>query len=294
MGADETLWLGLTQAKDQGDPEKNLEHHEALIQQAAAQGAQVVCLQELFKTRYLPQTQDPDRFDHAEPIPGETTDRLATLAQEHEIVIVAPIFERRARGVYHNSAAVIDADGSLLGTYRKMHIPHDPNFYEKYYFTPGDAQEDAFPVFDTRHGRIGVMICWDQWFPEPARIMALQDADVLLYPTCIGHAEQDAAVHKDQLQAWLLAQRAHALANGTYVAAANRAGQEGTLTFWGRSFIADPFGRITAQAPFNKEHVLVEALDLSLTEETRRAWPFMRDRRPEAYHDITQRHIDDA
>ncbi len=293
MGTNDTLRLALTQAKDQGDPTKNLEHHEHLIQQAAHQDAHVVCLQELFKTRYFPQHQDERFFDHAEPIPGETTDRLSHLATEHDLVIFAPLFEERAPGIYHNTAAIIDTDGTIQGTYRKMHIPHDPNFYEKYYFTPGDTQ-DPFPVFDTAHGRIGVMICWDQWFPEPARIMTLKDADVILYPTCIGHAEADQAVHEDQQEAWQLAQRAHALANGTYVAAANRTGPEGTLTFWGKSFIADPFGRITAQAPYNQEHVLVEPLDLSLKQDTRRAWPFLRDRRPEAYDSVTKRHITDA
>ncbi len=292
MGADDEVRLALTQARDKGDPEKNLEHHERLIQDAAEQGAEIVCLQEMFRTSYIPQVQDPDRFELAEPIPGETTDRLQALAEDLGVVLVAPLFEKRAPGIHHNSAAVIDADGSLLGTYRKMHIPHDPNFYEKYYFTPGDAEEDGFRVFDTAAGRIGVLICWDQWFPEGARLTALQDADVLLYPTCIGHADADEDVHEQQLEAWQLAQRAHALANGVFVAAANRVGREGALTFWGRSFVADPFGRVQAQAPFNEEHVLVETLELDRIEETRNAWPFLRDRRPDAYGDITKRMID--
>lgn len=289
-----TLTLGLTQAPDLGDPEKNLERHEQLVRQAADRGAELVCLQELFKTRYLPQVEDPALFDHAEPIPGPTTDRFGELAAELGVVIVAPIFEQRAAGIYHNSAAVLDADGSLLGTYRKMHIPHDPNFYEKYYFTPGDADEDGFRVFDTAAGRIGVLVCWDQWFPEGARLTALKGADLLLYPTCIGHAEADADVQEEQLEAWQLAQRAHALANGTYVAAANRVGQEGTITFWGRSFVADPFGRVVAEAPFNEEHVLVAEIDLDEIERTRRAWPFLRDRRPDAYGPIASRLLDDG
>lgn len=288
-----SLTLGLTQARDLGDPSKNLERHEELVRQAADQGADVVCLQELFRTSYIPQVEDPERFDLAEPIPGETTDRMGELAAELGVVVVAPIFERRTSGVYHNSAAVIDADGSLAGTYRKMHIPHDPNFYEKFYFTPGDADEDGFRVFDTAVGRIGVLICWDQWFPEGARLTAMKGADLVLYPTCIGHAEADEDVYEEQLEAWQVAQRAHALANGTFVAAANRVGREGTITFWGRSFVADPFGRVVAQAPFNEEHVLVHELDLERIEATRRAWPFLRDRRPDAYGAITKR-LDDG
>lgn len=293
MAADEgTIELGLVQARDAGSREKNLERAEGFVREAAEEGAEVVCLQELFTTSYVPRVEDPDRFDLAEPIPGETTDRMAELADMLDTVIVAPVFERRTAGIYHNSAAVLDADGSLSGTYRKMHIPHDPNFYEKYYFTPGDPDEDGFRVFDTAAGSIGVLVCWDQWFPEAARATALKGADVLLYPTCIGHAEADEAVHEEQIDAWTTAQRAHALANGTYVAAANRVGREGSLTFWGRSFVADPFGRVTAQAPFNEEHVLVETLDLEAIEETRRAWPFLRDRRPEAYGDLGTRYQD--
>ncbi len=290
---DGEIRLGLIQAPDLGDPAKNLEHHASLVRQAAEEGAEIVCLQELFRTSYIPQVEEIERFDLAEEIPGETTDRLSELAAELGVVIVAPIFEKRAPGVYHNSAAVIDADGTLLGTYRKMHIPHDPNFYEKYYFTPGDADQDGFKVFDTQAGRLGVLICWDQWFPEAARLTAMKGADVIVYPTCIGHAEQDAEEHEEQLDAWQTAQRAHALANGTYVAAANRVGTEDAITFWGRSFVADPMGRIVAEAPFDEEHVLVTTLDLDETEATRRAWPFLRDRRPDAYDEITKRLIDE-
>ncbi len=284
-----TLTLGLTQAKDLGDAEKNLEHHLALIDQATDQGAQVVCLQELFGSHYFPQHEDPSYFDLAEPIPGPTTQAVGRRAAEHGIVVVAPIFERRAAGIYHNSAAVLDADGSLLGTYRKMHIPHDPNFFEKYYFTPG---EEGFKVFDTAHGRLGVLICWDQWYPEAARITALKGADVLLYPTCIGHAEADADVADEQRASWQLAQQAHALANGIHVAAANRVGVEGGLTFWGGSFVADPFGRIVDQAPVGEEAVLISEIDLDRSEEVRRAWPFLRDRRIDAYDEITRRYIE--
>lgn len=289
MDAQGSITVGLTQARDLGDPTKNLEHHEDLICEAAEDGAELVCLQELFRTEYVTRVEDQERFDWAEPVPGETTDRLGELAAELGVVVIAPVFERRAAGVYHNTAAVIDADGSLLGTYRKMHIPHDPNFYEKYYFTPGDPEEDGFRVFDTAAGKIGVLICWDQWFPEGARLTALQGADLLLYPTCIGHAEADEDVWERQREAWMLAQRAHALANGVYVAAANRVGREGTIEFWGSSFVADPFGEVVAQAPTGEEHVLVHELDLDRIEATRRAWPFLRDRRPEAYGDITKR-----
>ncbi len=289
--APDTVTVALTQARDLGDPTKNLEHHLELVRQASDQGAGVVCLQELFRTAYFPQTEDPALFDLAEPIPGPTTEAMGELAAELGIVIIAPIFERRAAGIYHNSAAVIDADGSLLGAYRKMHIPHDPGFFEKYYFTPGDQ---GFRTFDTAVGRIGVLVCWDQWFPEGARLAALQGARVLFYPTCIGYGDADEAVWHEQREAWQLAQRAHALANGVYVAAANRVGREGNITFWGSSFVADPFGRRSAQAPADDEAILVEELDMSRIEQTRRAWPFLRDRRVDAYAGLGERFIDDA
>lgn len=285
-----TVKVGLVQARDLGDPEKNLEHHVARIREAAEAGAEIVCLQELFRTAYFCQAEDPGLFDLAEPVPGPTTDRMGALAAELGVVLIVPVFERRAAGIYHNAAVVFDADGTELGTYRKMHIPHDPNFYEKYYFTPGDL---GFRTFDTRFGRIGVLICWDQWFPEGARLTALQGAEVLFYPTCIGHSDEDQEHAVRQQDAWMLAQRAHALANGVYVCAANRVGREDAITFWGGSFVADPFGHVAAQAPNGEEHVLVTELDLSLIEPTRRGWPFLRDRRTDAYGDLTKRFLDE-
>jgi N-carbamoylputrescine amidase len=282
--------LALIQSPDLGDPGKNLERHEQLVRQAADEGAELVCLQELFRTDYFPREEDQALFDRAEPIPGETTDRLGELADELGLVIVAPVFEERTAGVYHNSAAVIDRDGSIAGVYRKTHIPHDPNFFEKYYFTPG---EEGPLVVDTAVGRIGVLICWDQWFPEAARLAALEGADVVLYPTCIGHADADEDVAEEQREAWMLAQRAHALANEVYVAAANRVGREPSINFWGASFVAGPFGDVVAQAPVGEEHVLAATLDLERIEDTRKAWPFLRDRRPALYGDLTRRLVDD-
>jgi N-carbamoylputrescine amidase len=282
--------LALIQSPDRGDPSKNLERHEQLVREAVEQGAELVCLQELFRTEYLPRVEDPDRFDWAEEIPGETTDRLGALANELDVVIVAPIFEERTPGVYHNSAAVIEQDGSIAGVYRKTHIPHDPNFFEKYYFTPGD---EGPLVVETSAGTIGLMICWDQWFPEPARLAALEGADVILYPTCIGHADADEDVAEDQREAWLLAQRAHALANEVYVAAANRVGREAPITFWGASFVAGPFGKVHEQAPVGEEHVLHATLDLDRSQQMRKTWPFLRDRRPDLYEGLTRRLLDD-
>jgi N-carbamoylputrescine amidase len=287
-----TIRLGLVQQADAGTREKNLERAEGLVREAAEQGAEVVCLQELFATGYVPLVEDPDRFGLAEPVPGATTDRMGELADALDTVIVAPVFEERAPGVYHNTACVLDADGSLAGRYRKMHIPHDPNFHEKYYFTPGDPDEDGFGTVDTAAGRLGVLVCWDQWFPEGARATALDGADVLLYPTCIGHSDADEDVHEAQLDAWRTVQRAHAIANGTYVAAANRVGREGPVTFWGESFVAGPLGQVEARAPFDEEHVLVHELDLDRAEGTRKAWPFLRDRRPEAYEGLLSRYRD--
>ncbi|MDX1611314.1 MAG: carbon-nitrogen hydrolase [Candidatus Thermoplasmatota archaeon] len=284
--ATRTLTVGLTQARDLGDPEKNLEHHLDLIRQASAEGAQVICLQELFRTDYFPATEDPALFDLAEPIPGPTTQAVAALAEELEVVVIVPIFEERAPGIYHNSAAIIDADATLAGVYRKMHIPHDPGFFEKYYFTPGDQ---GFQAFDTRYGRLGVLICWDQWFPEAARLAALEGAEVLFYPTCIGYAPEDAPFKDDQHEAWQLAQRAHALANGVHVCVANRVGEEAHATFWGQSFVSDPFGRVLAQASEEEEAILVQTLDLSETARVRRAWPFLRDRRIDAYQRMGER-----
>lgn len=253
---------------------------------AADQGAQIVCTQELFCSRYFCQTEDAAKFDLAETIPGPTTDTLQNLAGELGITIIASLFEKRMRGLYHNTAGVIDADGELLGIYRKMHIPDDPEYYEKYYFTPGDL---GFRVFDTRFGRVAVLICWDQWFPEGARAAALQGAEVLFYPTAIGWHDHESAHHAAQHDAWQTMQRSHAIANGVFVVAVNRVGREDQLSFFGQSFVADPFGRILHRSPADREETIVLDLDPGLIEATRRDWPFLRDRRIESYGDLTRR-----
>jgi N-carbamoylputrescine amidase len=286
--------VGLVQMRCGPDPEANLEKAVARIREAAARGAQIVCLQELFRGTYFCQREDPSLFDLAEPVPGPSTEVLSRVARETGTAIVASLFERRAAGVYHNTAAVLDADGSLLGLYRKMHIPDDPLYYEKYYFTPGDL---GFRAFDTRFGRIGVLVCWDQWYPEGARLTALQGANILFYPTAIGWHPSEKTEHgKAQHEAWELMQRAHAVANGVYVAAANRVGHEGPagggLEFWGASFVSDPFGVVQARAAHDQEEVLVVPCDLRRLEEVRRNWPFLRDRRIDAYGDLTRRLID--
>jgi N-carbamoylputrescine amidase len=290
----QSVTLGLVQMRCQPDPEANLENAVDRIRQAAKAGAQIICLQELFRSQYFCQRQDPSIFDLAEPVPGPTTERLGRVARETSTVIVASLFERRTAGVYHNTAAVLDADGSLLGLYRKMHIPDDPLYFEKYYFTPGDL---GFRAFDTRHGRIGVLVCWDQWYPEAARLTALHGAEIIFYPTAIGwHPREKNAFGAAQYEAWQLMQRSHALANGVYVAAANRVGHEGApdggLEFWGGSFISDPFGGVLRQASHDNEHVLVVTCDLKRIEEVRRNWPFLRDRRIDAYGDLTRRLLD--
>jgi N-carbamoylputrescine amidase len=267
---------------------------ERLVREAARRGAQIVCLKELFNAPYFCKSQQAERFDLAEPIPGETTDAMARLARELAVVLIVPMFERQAPGVYRNSAVVIDADGTVLGVYRKMHIPDDPLFYEKYYFTPGDTT--GFQVWKTRYATIGVLICWDQWYPEAARITSLLGAQVLFYPTAIGwHPSEQAEWGEAQVDAWRTMQRSHAIANGVYVAAPNRIGHEdepGTdgLTFFGRSFIADPFGRYVAEAG-GDEAILLATCDPALIETTRRNWPFLRDRRIDAYGPILQRYL---
>jgi N-carbamoylputrescine amidase len=283
------------------EPEDNLKKAIDFISQAAQQGAQVVCLPELFQTQYFCQREDAALFDLAEPVPGPASARLSQAAAQAGVALVASLFERRAAGLYHNTAAIFDADGSLLGTYRKMHIPDDPLFYEKYYFTPGDQ---GFKTFDTRFGRVGTLICWDQWYPEGARLTALRGASVLFYPTAIGwHPAEKAEFGLAQYDAWRTVQRGHAIANGVFVAAVNRVGfetgnirgQEAPgqgLEFWGGSFIADPFGRILAQGSHDKEEILHAEVDLRLQEDTRRNWPFLRDRRVDAYGEITSRFID--
>ncbi len=258
-------------------------------------GAQIVCLQELFRSQYFCREEDARLFDLAETIPGPSTDLLCPLAAELDVVIIASLFEKRATGLYHNTAAIIDADGKLLGLYRKMHIPDDPLFFEKFYFTPGDL---GFRAFDTKFGRIATLVCWDQWYPEAARLASLTGANILFYPTAIGwHPAEKAQYGAAQHDAWRTAQRAHAIANGIYVAAVNRVGFEGPpdkgLEFWGASFVSDPFGRVLAEASHDKEEILIVECDTKQMEEVRRNWPFLRDRRIDAYGDITSRFLRD-
>ena len=276
------------------DPAENLAKAQWRIREAASKGAQIVCVQELFRSQYFCREENAALFDLAEPIPGPTTECFSKLAEELSIVIIGSVFERRAAGVYHNTALVIDGDGSLLGLYRKMHIPDDPLYFEKYYFTPGDL---GFRAFDTRYARVAPLVCWDQWYPEAARLAALSGAQVLFYPTAIGwHPSEKAEFGAAQHDAWRTIQRAHAIANGLYVAAVNRVGCEGPpergLEFWGGSFVADPFGRVLAEASQADEETLVVECDPRQIEEVRRNWPFLRDRRIDAYSAITKRVID--
>jgi len=287
----EKLTVGLLQRQCSKDPAANLAGTVEAIREAAERGAQIVCLEELFRSQYFCREENGDNFDLAEPIPGPTTEALSKLARQLDIVIIASIFERRAAGLYHNTAAVLDADGALLGLYRKMHIPDDPLYYEKFYFTPGDL---GFPNFDTRYGRIGVLVCWDQWYPEGARLSSLRGANILFYPTAIGwHPSEKAEFGAAQLDAWRTIQRSHAIANGIFVAAVNRVGFEGPadsgLEFWGSSFVADPFGQLIAESPTNKEEILIAECDLRRMEEVRRNWPFLRDRRTDAYAPLLER-----
>jgi N-carbamoylputrescine amidase len=298
--------VALIQQAVPADPTAIVTETITKIREAAKNGAQVILLQELFNSRYFATAQQGERFDIAEPIPGPTVTAMQAIAKELAVVIVVPIFERQAAGVYRNSAAIVDADGSLLGVYRKMHIPDDPLYYEKYYFTPGDATQDergttpgaanGFRVWQTRYARLGVLICWDQWYPEAARITTLLGADILIYPTAIGwHPSEKAEFGKDQVDAWRTVQRGHAIANGVYVAATNRVGHEpepGTdgLEFFGHSFVSDPFGRIIADAGTGPE-TLIATIDPKQIEETRRNWPFLRDRRIDAYGPILNRYL---
>jgi N-carbamoylputrescine amidase len=286
--------VGLIQMACSRDPSENLAKAEWRVREAAGQGAQIVCLQELFRSQYFCREENARLFDLAEAVPGPATDALSRLARHLNVVIVAPLFERRAPGVYHNTAAVIDADGSLLGLYRKMHIPDDPLYFEKFYFTPGDL---GFRNFDTRYGRIAALVCWDQWYPEAARIAALGGAQLLLYPTAIGwHPSEKAQYGAAQHDAWRTIQRSHAIANGIYVAAVNRVGFEGPpehgLEFWGGSFVADPFGQVLAEASNDREETLIVECDRRRIDEVRRNWPFLRDRRIDAYAGILNRLID--
>ena len=293
--------VGLVQMSATPDPDKNLQRAIDRLHQAVAKGAQIVCLPELFQTQYFCQREDAALFDLAESIPGPTTARLSDVAKQLKVVLIASMFERRAAGVYHNTAVMIDGDGSLRGIYRKMHIPDDPLYYEKFYFTPGDL---GFKAFDTQVGRVGTLVCWDQWYPEGARLTALQGAQVLFYPTAIGwHPAEKEQFGAAQYDAWQTIQRAHAIANGVYVAVVNRVGfEEGDvrgnkapgkgLEFWGGSFISDPFGRVIAHASHDEEEILVGDVDMRALEDIRRNWPFLRDRRIDAYAPITSRLID--
>lgn len=293
----EKFTIGLVQMRSTADAKRNLARVSAHIREAADRGAQIISTHELFRSEYFCRTEDADLFNLAEPVPGPTTDELAKLAKENKIVIVASLFERRAAGIYHNTCAILDADGAFLGKYRKMHIPDDPLYYEKFYFTPGDL---GFPTFDTRYGRVGVQICWDQWYPEGARAISLGGAQVIFYPTSIGwHPQEKTEFGAAQLDAWRTIQRGHAIANGVYVAVVNRVGFEGGaksgdtgIEFWGNSFVADPFGRIVAQASSDKEEVLVVECDSAKSEDTRRNWPFLRDRRIDAYEPILRRWLE--
>jgi N-carbamoylputrescine amidase len=297
----ENFRVGLVQMSATPDPEENLRRAIQRVEDAAKKGAQIVCLPELFQTQYFCQREDAALFDLAEPIPGPTSAKLADTAKRLRIVLIGSLFEKRAPGVYHNTAVMLDADGTLRGIYRKMHIPDDPLYYEKYYFTPGDL---GFKAFDTQVGKVGTLVCWDQWYPEGARLTALQGAQVLFYPTAIGwHPDEKAQYGEAQYDAWQTIQRAHAIANGVYVAVVNRVGfEQGDirgnkatgkgLEFWGGSFIADPFGRTIAKGSHDKEEILIGEVDSRVLEDTRRNWPFLRDRRIDSYGPITSRMID--
>src|SRR6266576_2270469 len=285
--ARENVTLGLIQMSTGENPSVNLAKAVDRVEVAAKKGAQIVCLQELFRSRYFCQSENHRNFKLAEPIPGPTTEALGALACEREIVIVASVFERRSAGIYHNTAVVIDADGSIAGMYRKMHIPDDPLYYEKFYFTPGDL---GFPSFQTRYAKIGALVCWDQWFPEGARSSALSGAQILFYPTAIGWIPNEPRpMARRQRDAWELIQRSHAVANGVYVASVNRVGREGKIKFWGNSFVAGPFGEIVAHAGGEREEILLAKCDLAKIEETRQSWPFLRDRRIDAYGPLLSR-----
>ncbi len=279
--------IGLVQQAVGDDLDRNLARAEEAIREAASGGAQIVCLQELFRSTYFCQREDASLFDLAEPIPGPTTERMSKIAADCGVVLIVPVFERRAAGLYHNSAVVIERDGTMIGHYRKMHIPDDPLFYEKFYFTPGDL---GFHGVDTSAGRIGVLICWDQWFPEAARLLALDGAELLFYPTAIAYLDGETDEENASMrESWLTVQRGHAIANGVFVCAANRVGREGSLRFWGSSFVADPRGRLIGQAGDSSEQVLIVDCDLETIERQRRGWPFLRDRRIDAYGDLLSR-----
>lgn len=292
-----TVNLGLIQTDVSPRPAANLKKTAALIERAARRGAQIICTQELYRSQYFCQSEDHANFALAETIPGPSTETFCKLAKKHKVVIIASLFEKRAAGVYHNTAAIIDADGALLGIYRKMHIPDDPLFYEKFYFTPGDL---GFRAWNTRYGKIGVLICWDQWYPEAARLTAMQGAQILFYPTAIGwHPGEKAKYGARQHSAWETIQRSHAVANGCYVAVSNRIGHEildgvggDGVEFWGQSFVAGTSGEIIAKASADQEEILIVPVDLANVDTTRTHWPFLRDRRIDAYENLTRRLVD--
>ena len=281
--------IGLIQRSCSADSNTNLERAISSIRDAASLGANIICLQELFLTQYFCNTENYENFGLAETVPGDTTSKMQELAAELQVVIIASLFERVDAGIFFNTAAVIDADGSYLGKYRKNHIPDDPGFYEKFYFSQGDT---GYSVFDTRFGRIGVLVCWDQWYPEAARITSLMGAKILFYPTAIGWASaQPEKFNEEQYQAWQTIQRSHAIANGVHVVAVNRTGNENNMIFWGGSFVSNPFGTILYQAPHHKEDIHVVEIDPALSDFYRVHWPFMRDRRTDTYEGITKRYI---
>jgi N-carbamoylputrescine amidase len=285
--------IGMLQMSCVQDKSANLSKAVERIREAAAKGAQIICLQELFTSLYFCDTEDYDHFKLAEPIPGPSTEALQQVAAETKTVIIGSLFEKRTQGVYHNTSVVVDADGTYLGKYRKMHIPDDPAYYEKFYFTPGDL---GYKVFKTKYASVGVLICWDQWYPEAARITALKGAEILFYPTAIGWASsQDQATNEEQYNAWQTIQRSHAVANGVHVVSVNRVGLEqgGAMKFWGGSFVANPFGRVLCQASADREEVIVQEIDTGKTDSYRTHWPFLRDRRIDSYQPITKRFLDE-
>ncbi|RNC80013.1 MAG: acyltransferase [Balneola sp.] len=291
MSDERTVQVALIQMSCSSNPEENLEKVKDKIREAANKGARIICLQELFRSLYFCDIEDYDNFKLAEPVPGPTTEMLQPLAKELGVVIIVSLFEKRAEGLYHNTTAVIDADGSYLGKYRKMHIPDDPGYCEKFYFTPGDL---GYKVFKTKYATIGVLICWDQWYPEAARITALKGAEMLFYPTAIGwHKDQDLQTNEEQYEAWQTIQRSHSVANGVPVISVNRVGIEGEMQFWGGSFITNAFGKVLFQASFNQEEVHVQELALNESNQYRTHWPFLRDRRIDSYQPITQRFLDE-
>jgi N-carbamoylputrescine amidase len=283
-----TISVGLVQMACTPDSNENLKNAMDSIRAASKQGAQIICLPELFLTQYFCQTENLENFSLAETIPGRTSTTLSNLAKELQVVLIVPLFEKRTQGIYHNTAIVIDADGNIAGTYRKMHIPDDPCFFEKFYFTPGDT---GFRSFSTRYGKVGVLICWDQWFPEAARLTALSGAQFLFYPTAIGYQDEDAKDSKQQISAWETIQRSHAISNGVFLGSVNRMGHENVLTFWGKSFICNPLGEVIGQAE-DEPQIVIAKCPLSEIESTRQNWPFLRDRRVDAYQDLSKLYLD--